>query len=82
MWAFIGRLSYFDMKLIGLVKGLEQDIWHENTRPSSNKKYVLKLRKSSRNFEPHTKHFLDMIETKLYERLRSSYSKIHMAKYL
>jgi hypothetical protein len=51
------------MKLIGVIKGLVQDFWHENTRPSCNKKYVLKLRRGSKDYEPHIKHFLDITQT-------------------
>ena len=45
VWAFIGTFTCSDMKLINVVKGLVQDFLHDNTRPYSNKKYVLKLRK-------------------------------------
>ena len=38
MWAFTGRLPHFDMKLIEAVKGLVQEYWHNNSRPSSTKK--------------------------------------------
>jgi hypothetical protein len=47
------------MKLIGGVKGLVQDFWHENTRPSSNQKDVLKLRRVYRDHEPHIKKLID-----------------------
>ena len=47
------------MKLIDVVKGLVQEFWRDNSRPSSNQKDVLKLRMGSRDHEPHTKKFLD-----------------------
>jgi hypothetical protein len=80
LWAFTGRLPHSDMKLIGAVKGLVQDFWHENTRPSSNQKDVLKLRRGSRDHEPHIKHFLDITQTKLYERFRQYIVHLTWAK--
>jgi hypothetical protein len=62
MWAFSSRLPRFDMKLIEAVKGLVQEYWNDNNIPSSNQKYVVKLRKGSRDREPHIKHFLDMTQ--------------------
>ena len=78
MWAFIGRLPHSDMKLIEAIKGLVQEYWHDNSRPSSNQKYVVKLRKGSRDHEPHIKHFLDMTQTELYERFRIAYSELNL----
>jgi len=60
LWAFIGRLPCFEITLIGAVKGLVEDLWHDNTRPSSNQKYVIKLRRGSKDCEPHSKHFLEI----------------------
>ena len=47
------------MKLIDVVKDLVQNLWHDHTRPSSNQRDVLKLRKGSTEREPHVKQFLD-----------------------
>ena len=80
MWAFTGRLPRFDMKLIEAVKGLVQEYWHDNSRPSSNQKDVVKLRKGSRDREPHIKHFLDMTQTKLYERLRRAHTELNLGQ--
>ena len=63
MWAFTGRLPHSDMNLIGVVKGLVHYFWHENTRPYSNQKDVLKLRRGSKYHEPHIKYFLDITQT-------------------
>ena len=63
VWSFVGRLPCSDMKLIDVVKGLVQELWRDNGRPSSNQKDVLKLRMGSRDREPHIKHFLDMTQT-------------------
>ena len=59
-WAFIGQLPRRDMKLVDAVKGLVQRFWHDHTRPSSNWKDVLKLRRGSKDCEPHIKHLLDI----------------------
>ena len=59
-WAFIGWLPHHDMKLVDAVKGLVQSFWHDHTRPSSNRKDVLKLRRGSKDHEPHIKHLLDI----------------------
>jgi hypothetical protein len=80
LWAFIGRLPHSGMKLIGAVKGLVQDFWHENIRPSSNQKYVLKLRRGSRDREPHIKHFLDITQIKLYEIFKTIHSALNLAQ--
>ena len=63
MWVFTSRLPHYDMKLIEVVKGLVQENWHDSCRPSSNQKDVVKLRKGSRDHEPHIKQFLDMTQT-------------------
>ena len=36
VWSFVGRLPRSDMNLIDAVKGLVQEFWHDNSRPSSN----------------------------------------------
>ena len=47
------------MKLVDAVKGLVQSFWHDHARPSSNQKDVLKLRRGSKDREPHIKHNTD-----------------------
>ena len=42
LWAFSGRFPCKDMKLVEVVKGLVHMFWHNNTRPYSNTKDVLK----------------------------------------
>ena len=68
------------MKLIDAGKGLVQDFWHDNTIPSSNQKDVLKLRRGSRDREPHIKHFLDMTQTELYERFRHEHNELNLVQ--
>ena len=80
MRAFTGRLPHSDMKLIAVVKGLVQEFWHDNTKPSSNQKDVVNLRKGSRDREPHIKHFLDMTKTKLYERFRRDHIELNLGQ--
>lgn len=80
MWAFTGRLPCSDRKLIEAVKGLVQEYWHDNSRPSSNQKDVVKLRKSSRDHEPHIKHFLDMKQLELYERFRRAHTELNLGQ--
>ena len=63
VWSFVRRLPRFDMKLIDAVKIMVQEFWRDNSRPSSNQKYVLKLRMGSKYCELHIKHFLDMTQT-------------------
>ena len=65
LWEFSGRLPHKDMKLVEAVKGLVHMFWHNNTRPSSNTKDVLKCCMGSMNDEPHVKHYLDMTQTQL-----------------
>ena len=79
-WSFVGRLSRSDMKLIDAVKGLVQEFWCGNSIPSSNQKDVLKLRRVSMDHEPQIKHFLDMTQTKLYERFRNEYNEINLGQ--
>ena len=62
------------------VKGLVQEFWHDNSRPSSNKKYVLKLRRGSRDHEPYIKHFLDMTQIELYERFRYEHYELNLVQ--
>ena len=49
---FSGRFPRKDIKLVKAVKGLVHMFWHDNTRPSSNMKDVLKHCRGSRNNEP------------------------------
>ena len=70
--AFSGRLPRKDMKLVEVVKGLVHAFWHDNTRPSSNRRDVLKHCKGSRNHEPHIKNYFDMTQTQLYEMFKFS----------
>lgn len=51
-WAFIGRFPSSKMKLIDVFKRLAQNIWHENIRPSSNLKDMLKLKKGCKTNQP------------------------------
>jgi hypothetical protein len=60
LWDFPSRLPSFDMTLIGVVKGLVQIILHENTRPYSIQNDVLKVKRGSRDCQPHIKHIIDM----------------------
>jgi hypothetical protein len=80
LWVFIGRILHSDMKLIGEIKVLVYDLSHENTRPCSNQKYVLKLRRGSRDHEPLIKHFLDITQTKLYDIFGTIYSAFNFSQ--
>ena len=80
MWAFTGRLPHSDMKLIEAVKELVQEYWHDNSRPSSNQKDVVKLRKGSRDREPHIKHFIDMTQIELYERFKRAHTELNLGQ--
>jgi len=68
------------MKLIEAVKGLVQNCFDENTRPSSNQKDALKLRRGSSYCEPHNKHFLDMKKRKLYERFKNGCKELNLGQ--
>ena len=56
--AFVSRFFHQDMKIIDVVKDIVQNLWNDHTKPSSNQRDVLKLRKCSIEREPHVKHFL------------------------
>ena len=68
------------MNLINAVKELVQIFCHDHTRPSSNQRDVLKLRKGSTEREPHVKHFLDTTQTKLYERLKNEHTQLNLGQ--
>ena len=78
LWAFSGRLSRKDMKLVEAVKGLVHTFWHDNTRPSSNTKDVLKHCRGYRNNEPHIKHYLNMTQTQLYEMFKVAHIELRL----
>ena len=63
-----------------MVKGLVQEFWHDNSRPSSNQKDVLKLRRGSRDREPRIKHFLDMTQIELYEIFRHEHNEFNLGQ--
>ena len=66
----------------------ETDVWSfvgrlpcsNNSIPSSNQKDVLKLRRGWRECEPQIKHFLDMKQTKLYERFRHEHNELNLGQ--
>ena len=68
------------MKLVDAIKGLVQSFWHDHTRPSSNRKDVLKLRRGSKDHEPHIKHLLDITQTELYERFRNEHKELNLGQ--
>jgi len=80
LWAFSGRLPRKDMKLVEAVKGLVQTFWHDNTRPSSNTKDVLKHCRGSRHTEPHVKHYLDMTQTQLFEMFKVAHVELRLGQ--
>ena len=73
LWEFSGRLPHKDMNLVEAMKGLVHAFWHGNTNSCSNTRDVLKHFKGSRNHEPHIKHYLDMMQTQLYEMFKVSH---------
>jgi hypothetical protein len=80
LWAFNGRIPHFNMNLIQQIEELLQDLWHANTRPSSNQKDVLKIRRGSRDYEPHIKHFLCITQPQLYERFMIVHSELNLGQ--
>ena len=80
LWAFSGRFPRKDMKLLEVVKGLVQTFCHDNTRPSSNMKDVLKNCRGSRNNEPHVKHYLEMTQTQLFDMFKVSHVELRIEK--
>ena len=78
LWAFSDRLPQKYMKLVEAIKGLVQTFWHDNARPSSNMKDVLKHCKGSRNIEPHVKHYLDMTQTQLFEVFKVAHVELRL----
>ena len=58
LWVFSSRFPRKDMKLVEVVNGLVHTFWHDNTKPSSNKKDLLKNCMGSMSNEPHVKHHL------------------------
>ena len=63
LWEFSDRFPHKEKNLVESVKGLVHTFWHNNTRPSSNTKDVLKNCRGSMNNEPRVKHYLDMTQT-------------------
>ena len=68
------------MKLVEAVKGLVQTFWHDNTRPSSNTKDVLKHCRGSHHTEPHVKHYLDMTQTQLFEMFKVAHVELRLGQ--
>ena len=68
------------MKLDEAVKGLVQTFWHDNTRPYSNTKDVLKHCRGSMNNEPHVEHYLDMKQTQLFDMFKVSHAELRLGK--
>ena len=59
LWEFSGRLPRKEMNLVEAVKGLGHTFWHDNTRPYSNTKDMLKNCRGSMNND----HMLNIILT-------------------
>ena len=68
------------MNLVEAVKGLVHTFWHDNTRPSSNRKDVLKHCMGYMNNEPHVKHYLDMTQTQLFDMFKVSHIELRLEK--
>ena len=62
------------------MKGLVQTFWHDNTRPSSNMKDVLKRCRGSRNTELHAKHYLDMTQNQLFEMFKVTHVELRLGQ--
>ena len=77
-WAFSHRPPQKYMKLLEVVKGLVHTFWHDNTRPYSNTKGVLKHCRGSMNNEPHVKHYLEMTQTQLLKMFKVSHVEIRL----
>ena len=80
LWEFSYRSPHKDMKLVEAMKGLVQTFWHDNTRPYSNMKDVLKHCRGSINTEPHVKHYLDMTQTQLFEMFKVAHVKLRLGQ--
>ena len=80
LWAFSDRFLHKDMKFVKAVKGLVHMFWHNNTRPSSNTKHVLKHCTVSMNNETHVKHYLDIKQTQLFEMFKISYVELRLGQ--
>ena len=80
LWEFSDMFPRKDMKLVEAVKGLVHTFWHNNTRPSSDTKDVLKHCRGSRNTEPHVKHYFDMTQTELFKMFKVSHIELRLGK--
>ena len=68
------------MKLVDVVKGLVHIFWHDHTRPSSNQKDELKIRRGSKDCEPHIKHLLGITQKELYEKFKNEHRQLNLGK--
>ena len=80
LWEFSVRFPYKDMNLVKALKGLVHTFWHDNTRPSSNTKDVLKHCRGSMNNEPHVKHDLNMTQTQLFKMFKFPHVDLRFGK--
>ena len=80
LWEFSGRFRHKYMNLVEAEKGLVHNFWHDNTKPSSNTKDVLKNCRGSMKNEPHVKHYLDMTQTQLFEMFKVSHVELRLGK--
>ena len=80
LWAFSGRFSCKYMKLVEALHGLVHTFLHDNTRPSSNTKDVLKHYRGSMNNEAHVKHYLDMTQTQLFDMFKVSHVGLRLSQ--
>lgn len=63
-----------------VVKGLVHEFWHDNARPCSNIRDLLKCCSGPRYHEPGIKHYLDMTPTQLYEMFKASHPKLSLGQ--
>ena len=68
------------MNLVEVVKGLVHTLWHDNTRPSSNKNDVLRRCRGSMNNELHVKNYIDMTQTQFFEMFKVSHAELRLRK--
>lgn len=77
---FSGRLPCKDKVVVDALRTLIETFWHDNTRVSPNQRDVVRRQIGSINHEPHVKHYLDMTQTKFYERFLQKFSQIRISQ--
>lgn len=78
-WAIMCRAPRSD-RIEDVVRNLVSSFWHDQTRPSSNTRDVMRYRIGPSIYENHIKHWLDITQFEMYMNFCNAYPHIKIGQ--